>query len=45
MAYASARQSRIDKMFAILLIIVLIGFAQDKLLKMLDKVLFPHKYA
>lgn len=45
MAYASARQSRIDKMFAILLVIVLIGFVQDKLLKMLDKVLFPHKYA
>lgn len=44
MAYTSARQSRIDKVFAILLFIILIGFVQDKLFRMLDKLLFPHKH-
>lgn len=45
MAFTSARQSRIDKVFAILLIIIVVGFIQDKLFKIIDKVLFPHKYA
>ena len=44
LAYVSARQSRIDKVFAILFVIILIGFVQDKLFTKLDKVLFPHKY-
>ena len=33
-----------EKVFAILLIIVLIGILQDKLFILLDKRLFPHKY-
>jgi NitT/TauT family transport system permease protein len=45
LAYTAARQSRIDKVFAILLVIILIGFIQDKLFIRLDKILFPHKYA
>ena len=44
LAYSAARQSRIDKVFAILVIIVLIGFIQDRLLMILDKKLFPYKY-
>jgi NitT/TauT family transport system permease protein len=44
MIFTSAKQSRIDKVFALLLVIVLIGFLQDKLLVWIDKMLFPHKY-
>ncbi|QQS28672.1 MAG: ABC transporter permease subunit [Sphingobacteriales bacterium] len=43
-AFKSARMSRIDKVFAILLIIVLIGFIQDKLFLLLDRLLLPHKH-
>ncbi len=42
--WTAKRQSRIDKAFAILLIIVVIGLLQDKLFQWLDKLLFPHKY-
>lgn len=42
--WEAKRQSRVDKAFAVLLIIVLIGIIQDKLFQMLDKVLFPHKH-
>ena len=45
MAYRYARQGRIDKVFAVLLIIILIGIIQDKVFKILDKKLFKHKYA
>jgi len=44
LAHLCSRQQRIDKVFACLLVIVLIGFVQDKLFKMLDKLLFPYKY-
>ena len=44
LCYTAARQSRIDKVFALLMVIVLIGFIQDKLAGMLDKMLFPHKH-
>lgn len=44
LAFKSARQSHIDKVFAILLIIIFIGFIQDKLFSLLDRVLFAHKY-
>lgn len=44
LCYTAARQSRIDKVFALLMVIVLIGFVQDKLAGMLDKMLFPHKH-
>lgn len=44
MAYTAARMSRIDKVFAILLVIILVGFVQDKLIKTLDRVIFKYKY-
>ncbi|MCP9769466.1 ABC transporter permease subunit [Lacihabitans sp. LS3-19] len=42
--WMAKRQSRIDKAFAILIVIVLIGIIQDRLFVFLDKILFPHKY-
>ncbi|MFK7798204.1 MAG: ABC transporter permease [Aureispira sp.] len=42
--WTAKRQSRIDKAFAILIIIVLIGIVQDWLFKLIDKQLFPHKH-
>ncbi len=42
--YLKARQAQLAKVFAILLIIVLIGFLQDKYFKYLDRKLFPFKY-
>jgi len=44
LAYTAARQSRIDKVFAVLIMIVLIGFVQDRIFMWLDKKLFPYKY-
>ncbi|MBN1984520.1 MAG: ABC transporter permease subunit [Chitinivibrionales bacterium] len=44
LAYQCARKSRIDKVFAVLVLIVLIGFVQDKVFKYIDKLLFPFKY-
>lgn len=41
---AGTRQGRIDKVFAMLLIIMLIGIIQDKIFIYLDRVFFPHKY-
>ncbi|MCB0514594.1 MAG: ABC transporter permease subunit [Chitinophagales bacterium] len=38
------RQGRIDKVFALLIIIILIGFLQDRIMLFLDKKLFPYKY-
>ncbi|MDO8640755.1 MAG: ABC transporter permease subunit [Nitrosarchaeum sp.] len=43
-AYTAARQSRIDKVFAVLLVIILIGFVQDRIFIYLDKKLFPYKH-
>jgi hypothetical protein len=42
--YVKARQGQIDKVFAILILIVLIGFLQDRLFGYIDRRLFPHKY-
>jgi len=44
MVFTAARQSRIDKVFALLVVIVLIGVLQDLLFKALDRAIFPHKY-
>lgn len=44
LAFLSARQSRIDKVFAVLLVIVLIGFLQDKLFSFLDRKICRYKY-
>lgn len=38
------RLGRMDKLFALLLVIILVGVTQDKLFKMLDRHFFPHKY-
>jgi len=45
LAYIAARQSRPDKVYAVLLTIILIGFLQDKAFVSLGKFLFPFKYA
>lgn len=42
--YIKARQGQIEKVFAILIIIVIIGFIQDRLFAYIDKRIFPHKY-
>lgn len=42
--WTAKRQSRIDKAFAILIIIVVIGILQDRLFVAIDKILFPHKH-
>ena len=39
-----ARQGQLEKVFAILLVIILIGFIQDRLFVFIDKKMFPHKY-
>ena len=44
LSYIAARQSRIDKVFAILMTIVIIGFVQDRILLYCDRMLFPYKY-
>jgi NitT/TauT family transport system permease protein len=43
MLFTSARQSRIDKVFALLFVIVVVGFVQDIIFKALDKQFFPYK--
>jgi NitT/TauT family transport system permease protein len=42
--YVKARQGQIDKVFAILIVIILIGFLQDRIFAYIDKRIFPHKY-
>lgn len=42
--YIKSRQGQVAKVFAILLVIILIGFIQDRLFVFIDKKLFPHKY-
>lgn len=42
--YSATRQSRIDKVFALLFVIVIIGIIQDILFKYIDTLLFKHKY-
>ena len=42
---ATSRGSHVDQLYAILMLIIFIGFTQDKLLKLLDKKLFKFKYA
>jgi len=42
--FKAQRVSRLDKMFAVLLLIILIGFIQDLLFSWIDKQLFPFKY-
>jgi len=42
--WMAKRQSRIDKAFAILMVIVFIGLIQDKIFVLLDRFLFPYKH-
>lgn len=42
--YGARRQGRIDKMFALLILIIAIGIFQDKIFAYMDRKLFPHKY-
>lgn len=42
--YMARRLSRIDKMFAVLILIIFIGIIQDRIFVRLDKELFPHKF-
>lgn len=42
--FRSARQSRLDKVFACLFVIIVIGILQDKLFTFIDKKIFKHKY-
>lgn len=42
--YIKARQGEIPKVFAMLIVIVLIGFLQDRIFVWMDRRLFPHKY-
>ncbi|MBK7408338.1 MAG: ABC transporter permease subunit [Saprospirales bacterium] len=42
--YIKSRQGEIPKVFAMLIVIVLIGFLQDRIFVWLDHRLFPHKY-
>lgn len=44
MIYTLGRQSRTPEVFALLFLIILIGFTQDRLFKLLDQLLFPSKY-
>ena len=41
--FTATRQSRLDKVFAILVVIIIIGFVQDKLFSYIDKKIFPDK--
>ena len=43
LAYIKARQGQIEKVFAILFVIILIGFLQDRIFAFLDNKLFPYK--
>ena len=43
--YIKARQGQTEKVFAILIVIILIGFIQDRIFIFIDKRLFPHKYS
>ncbi|MEO6131519.1 MAG: ABC transporter permease subunit [Saprospiraceae bacterium] len=42
--YAGQRQGRYDKIFALLIIIMIIGMVQDKIFMWLDREFFPFKY-
>jgi NitT/TauT family transport system permease protein len=44
LAYTSGKRGRIDQVFAILLLVIVIGILQDRIFVWLDKRLFPHKY-
>lgn len=42
--YTKARQGQIDRVFALLLVIIIIGLIQDKIFILIDRVINPQKY-
>ncbi|MCB0635569.1 MAG: ABC transporter permease subunit [Lewinella sp.] len=44
MLFINGRQGNVDKVFGWLIVIILVGFLQDRLFIYLDRRLFPHKY-
>jgi ABC-type nitrate/sulfonate/bicarbonate transport system permease component len=44
LTFAAQRQARVDKIFAILILIIIIGVIQDRLFMYLDRKFFPYKY-
>ena len=44
MIHSKAKYGQMDRVFAILIVIIFIGFLQDKLFVYFDRKLFPHKY-
>ncbi len=44
LTFAVRRFGRIDKLFALLILILIIGLIQDRIFKYLDKEFFPYKY-
>lgn len=44
LVFTATKQSRVDMVFAILVIIIVIGYLQDQLFKYIDYLLFPYKY-
>lgn len=42
--YTKARQGQIDRVFALLVVITLIGLLQDKIFGWIDRILHPNKY-
>lgn len=44
LAYQSGKRGKIDQVFAILLLVIIVGILQDRIFAWLDKRLFPHKY-
>ena len=42
--YTASKQSRTDMVFAVLIVVIMIGYLQDILFKKLDKWLFPFKH-
>ena len=44
LTFAAQRQGRVDKTFAILLLIMFIGLVQDRIFVYLDRKFFPYKY-
>jgi len=43
--YIKARQGQTEKVFAILIVIIIIGFFQDRIFAFFDKRAFPYKYS
>lgn len=42
--FLKGKLGQVDKVFAILIIIILVGFLQDRIFAFIDKKLMPHKY-